>query len=1186
MEWSEVKQKVFAFESDIVVSAGAGSGKTATLVELYLRLLAGETSLGRPLDVEEIVAITFTDKAAQEMKERVRAGVLERLATGSDKSLWEQRRRDLPAADISTFHAFCSRMLHENPAEAGVDPAFTLMDESTAGAELRETLDEVIEGELRVRSNDIRLLLQYFPLSGKGHGKGLREHLTSLHWQRSGIVAGETEQLKLTEEWRYKAHRRFIEEAGRLAGLLAEVSRILQGKPLQFHEPLKALPELYAASRLAPESAETPAEIAAMQSCIAGVWGKEKPVRDGLTDCLETLELSGLEILSSPLARSLIELSGKVETAYQLRKDQRGVLDFDDLQRKTRNLLMRDAELRDACRRRFSVVLVDEYQDTNPLQKELVQLLTGPGQRLFIVGDPKQSIYLFRGADVAVFSQAQREIVGRGGQILYFQESFRSRQGLIDFVNHFFRMVMQGGASDFEVSYQTGDYLDPQRRDWDGIPCVELMSSDDSCSAVERRGVEAAAIAARIIRLVSGHDEVRVYDKNTWERESATNYRDATLEPRTSNLEHLFTPRRPRFGDIAILFRRFTNLKEYERELRKHCVLYYVVKGRGFYRCQEVLDILNFLNWLEFSGDLSALAGVFRSPLCGISDETLYLLAKLEGGIAAWEKLFLKSPVPTPLSLPFERIDSSDRNRLSSFARLVSRLRPLRDRLTLAELLEEILTGTDFASTLLTTFQGKQKVANLRKLIEISRTFAEAKGVSLRRFVNYMTDLVETEPTKAEALISAEGENVVRLMTIHQSKGLEFPVVFIPELGMMRPAANSALISDESLGIGLRISLSGSPGRPTLAWREISTLRRRKEGAELKRLLYVAMTRARDYLILSGEGKGEWRAWLADFLNGEDAALVKSSETSHLIDESRNLASPVESTSTEIAGWEPEVITAALRRILYYNPPLPSELVFSPTALEDYRNCPRKYFYKAVLGLDEGLFAELLGSPFSLRVMKDRKGLSAIDKGNLAHFFLERLDFTAPPDLQRAACEKLTPIFAANPGEEGVREVIDAVTAFSASTLARELGTRQLFREYPFILKIKGKADYFIRGAMDLLAVTEGRATVYDYKFLTREDADLEGYRFQLRTYMLVLARAFPKKEISGVLLFLRGGDIEPVTCNFSDFEKELLEIMEGIRERSGETEFPLIDGCDGSHCPFRQRCMLEINSRTRTTKS
>jgi ATP-dependent exoDNAse (exonuclease V) beta subunit len=1168
MQWSEVKQQVFAFEGDIVVSAGAGSGKTATLVELYLRLLAGETSLGRPLEVEEIVAITFTEKAAIEMKERVRAGVLDRLAAGSEKRLWEQRRRDLAAANISTFHAFCSRILHENPAEAGVDPAFTLLDEAAAGAELREALDEVIEGELRARSDGIRLLLQHFPLSGKGHGKGLREHLISLHWQRSGSAAGETEQLRQTAEWRHKAQQKFTEEAGRLTLLIAEVQRILQGKPLQFHEPLKALPELYASSRLAPDSEETTAKIAAMQSCIAGVWGKEKPIRDGLAECLETMEICILELFCTPLALSLIELSGRVETAYQLRKDQRGVLDFDDLQRKTRDLLLRDVELHDACRRRFSVVMVDESQDTNPLQKGLVQLLTGPGQRLFMVGDPKQSIYLFRGADVAVFSQAQREIVGRSGQYLYFQESFRSRQGLIDFVNHFFSRVMQGGEFDFEVNYQLGDHLDPQRRDWDDIPCVELICGDDSDDAVRRRNSEAAAIAEKINRLVSGRDEVQVYD-----RKGATGGQGPS-----------FTPRRPRFGDIAILFRRFTNLNVYERELRKRSIPYYVVKGRGFYRCQEVLDILNFLTWLEFGGELAALAGVFRSPLCGISDETLYLLAKLEGGIASWEKLFHPSPFTLHPSSLFERIDPFDRNRLSSFARLVSRLRPLRDRLTLAELLEEILTGTDFASTLLTTFQGRQKVANLRKLIEISRTFTESKGGSLRRFVNYMTDLVETEPTEAEALVSAEGEDVVRLMTIHQSKGLEFPVVFIPELGMMRPASNSLVISDESLGIGLRMALPGRSGRPTLAWREISALRKRKEGAELKRLLYVAMTRARDYLILSGEGKGDWRTWLTDYLDGEHAAFVKVSDASQFIDEAHKHAPSVESTSENTAGLSHEVITAALRRTLDYTPPLPTEMVFSPTALEDYRNCPRKYFYKAVLGLDEGLFAELLGSPFSQRVKRTRQGLSALDKGNLAHLLLERLDFTATSNLQRADCEKLISVFAANPAEDGVIDVIDAVTTFSASSLAKDLSPQQLFREYPFILNLKGKADYFIRGAMDLVAVTERRATVYDYKFLTLKDADLEGYRFQLRTYMLVLARAFPEKEISGALIFLRGGDIEHVTCNFSNFEKELLEIMEAIRERCGETEFPLMDSCDGSHCPFRQRCMADTSHKTRIT--
>ncbi len=785
-----------------------------------------------------------------------------------------------------------------------------------------------------------------------------------------------------------------------------------------------------------------------------------------------------------------------------------------------------------------------------------------------------------------VFSQAQREVSGRGGLNLYFQESFRSRQGIIDFVNRFFSMVMRGGESDFEMKYREGDHLQPQRRDWDGTPCIELMSGDDSGNADERRSVESAAIAAKIVRLVAGRDGTMVYDRvgttgnqGTGDRREGTDTgkedpANGSLYPVPCILSPAFTPRPPRFGDIAILFRRFSNLKVYEHELRRAGIPYYVVKGRGFYRCQEVLDILNFLSWLEYGGDLSALVGVLRSPLCGISDETLYLLSKVEGGIGNWEKLCHQAPVTSHQTPLFDRIDPADRERLASLATLVSRLRPLRDRLTLAELLEEILTGTDFASTLLTTFQGGQKVANLRKLIEISRSFADSERGTLRRFIKYLAELVEKEPTEAEALVSAEGEDVVRLMTIHQSKGLEFPVVFIPEMGMMHPPANSAVVCDEALGIGVRTALPGSQGRPTLAWREIGAQRRRKEGSEIKRLLYVAMTRARDYLVLSGEGRGEWRSWLSDFLAGDDATLVKCVDASGLLDESPVLPSAGESTTAVEPEWGADVIAAALKRTINYTPPPPSEMIFSPTALEDYRNCPRKYFYKAVLGLDEGLFAELLGKKHSAG--KSKNGLSAIDKGNLAHLLLERLDFTASAELQRAACDRLAPILSASPFDGSATGVIDDIMAFAVSPLAGELAGSRLYREHPFILKLKGNADYFVRGAMDLVAVTERRAVVYDYKYLRMEDADQDGYRFQIRTYMLVLARAFPGKEISGALLFLRGGSVEQVTCDFPMFEKELLEIMEGVRLRSCETEFDLREGCDGSHCPFRRRCLAQ----------
>ncbi|KAF0219794.1 MAG: UvrD/REP [Geobacteraceae bacterium] len=392
MEWSDVKQKVFRFESDIVVSAGAGSGKTAALVELYLRLLAGETALPRPLSVEEIVAITFTEKAAVEMKERVRREIRKRLTTGDASADWERLLRSLPAAGIATFHAFCSRILKENPAEAGVDPAFTLLDDLTTGGELLAALDEVIEGELKAGSPEIRLLLQYFPLSGAGHGKGLGEYLLDLHWKRSGSGKDDAGILQMAERWDAAAAGLFQEKVFELRDLSCEVQRILAGKELSFHQKLRGLPEIQARPQLSLDNGETPLLINAMRNCVAGNWGKEKPVRDRLTECFTALQAAYWQRRSAPLVSALLLLSARLSDVYRLRKERRGVLDFEDLLIKTRDLLHKDEHLRTGYREKFAVVMVDEFQDTNPLQKELVGLLCGEGQRLFIVGDPKQSL--------------------------------------------------------------------------------------------------------------------------------------------------------------------------------------------------------------------------------------------------------------------------------------------------------------------------------------------------------------------------------------------------------------------------------------------------------------------------------------------------------------------------------------------------------------------------------------------------------------------------------------------------------------------------------------------------------------------------------------------------------------------------------------------------------------------------
>ena len=249
-------------------------------------------------------------------------------------------------------------------------------------------------------------------------------------------------------------------------------------------------------------------------------------------------------------------------------------------------------------------------------------------------------------------------------------------------------------------------------------------------------------------------------------------------------------------------------------------------------------------------------------------------------------------------------------------------------------------------------------------------------------------------------------------------------------------------------------------------------------------------------------------------------------------------------------------------------------MTFSPTALEDYLNCPRKYYYKRVIGLDEGLFNQLL-LPREATKRSTAAGMSALDKGNLAHAILEELDFAAEPadryELCRAICDRL----AAHQPAKDIDEVIKRVISFAECDRGRELAGARLLRELPFTLKLDGEATYYIKGAMDLVAEAPGRVAVYDYKFVEKERADLESYRFQLRVYMLALSLAYPGKRIEGALLFLKGNDEEPVDLDTEASTALLLRTMDSIRRRQGDEGLSLRESCDGSHCPFGAICKV-----------
>ena len=243
----------------------------------------------RPVSVEEIVAITFTDKAAVEMKARVRKAMSERHAEGNRSAPWEKLLRDLPAAPISTFHAFCSRLLRENPAEAGVDPDFVLLDDLVAGGELQAALDEIIEEELEARNAGLRLLLGQYPLSAAGRGRGLREHLLDLRRKRAANGQDDSALILMAQGWHEEAARVFLAQAQHLEELAGQVERILVGKELIFHRKLRPFPGLCHTAHLSLEGSGTSLLLAAMADCIGGNWGKERSLKEQLERCIDAL---------------------------------------------------------------------------------------------------------------------------------------------------------------------------------------------------------------------------------------------------------------------------------------------------------------------------------------------------------------------------------------------------------------------------------------------------------------------------------------------------------------------------------------------------------------------------------------------------------------------------------------------------------------------------------------------------------------------------------------------------------------------------------------------------------------------------------------------------------------------------------------------------------------------------------
>ena len=525
------------------------------------------------------------------------------------------------------------------------------------------------------------------------------------------------------------------------------------------------------------------------------------------------------------------DLLGELHRAYSQRKRRLSARDFEDLEQSTRRMLGAWPDVAGRVSRRFQEILVDEYQNTSPVQSEIIQSVA-LHCRLFVVGDPAQSIYGFRNADPAGFEAAWNEAGGFKGQV-DLRDDFRSRPEIIHAVNRHFEETFRRASTPF-VTLAVGSPFAPKQQ-----PSVEiLLVGAESGKKPDIQPLEARHLARRIRQLIES-ESLRITNRK----------RDDYGRPLG-------------YGDVAMLFRSATDIKTYERALEDAGIRYFSETGRGFYEAREVRDVVSFLRVLDNSRHEIALAATLRSPMFGLSDDALYLLAEhahaREGRVLTDNVLAdivlddtleetdsLTNP-PALANLPAE-----DAERLREFRNLLQRLRGEGPWRPLAELVRDIVQATSYDTTLLLEPNGRRKVANLKKLSVVAEALEKAGFGSPQEFSEAVDRFHVEGVREGEAQLDSAAEDAVRLMTMHAAKGLEFPLVVLPDLTRRPPPGSSALEFLPGFGLGVKLDQgAGTVKSPGLE--RIEKELERREQAERNRVFYVAVTCAQEHLILSG----------------------------------------------------------------------------------------------------------------------------------------------------------------------------------------------------------------------------------------------------------------------------------------------------------------------------------------------
>lgn len=881
MAWTKEQQAAIDSRGQtLLLSAAAGSGKTAVLVERIIRRLLDEN---QPVDITELLVVTFTKAAANEMRERVAQALMQALAESQNPRI-ERQLALLPSAHISTLHAFCQQVIRKYFYTIDLDPAFTIGGQEELNLLRHRVLEEVFLSYYEDEEK-ARILYPLADMFGTDHGDDalmevvsrMYDYARSLAWPEDWLEkaaaayaipeGAELEDLPWLKPLEAEIRRHLTEDLRLYDGALLYLSRTaaLQSAYPAFCDEREALqkaadapsweklsqgvralefPRLKSLRKLSAEEKE--------------IWDRCKKVRQGVKDDIQkNLQplyfsvsakdwLDGMRTMQ-PVMQGLVEVTKAFAQAYAQAKRERGWLDFSDLEHFCLEILLskdatpghpvRSAAAEELCQD-YAEVLIDEYQDTNGVQELITRLVSRQDNR-FMVGDIKQSIYRFRLADPSLFLEKyqtySREEKAKQ-RCIDLAKNFRSAPLVLDAVNTVFARIMTQEAAGMDYGKREKLYAGrqaPADAAWIGGPVeVDLIDTEkeeeSGATPFER---ECRFIAARLRTLLASGKKVAK--------------KDGTLEPLS-------------YRHIVILLRSLAGKAEVlSRALQAAGIPCYAEQSGGYFAASEVQVLLSLLSCIDNPEQDLPLAAVLRSPLAGL-DETSLAALRLSGEGTLWQNL----PGYTQ-NLPA----GSEKEKLTAFMQDLDAWRTYSRRYGVAELLQKIYEDTACLDFVGAMPGGAVRQANLKALYDRARQYEEAGFRGLFRYLRLIEKMKEDGLDLAPAKVVSESEDVVRIMSIHKSKGLEFPVVIVADLGKTfnRRDTQATILFHNRLGIGIKqYDPKWRLAYPTLIWSGIAAKLRWESTAEEERVLYVALTRARDQLILTGHSRTlaqDWQRW-------------------------------------------------------------------------------------------------------------------------------------------------------------------------------------------------------------------------------------------------------------------------------------------------------------------------------------